>query len=309
MSYLIGVDGGGSKTRALIAGPDQKLLGHGNAGSSNYHAVGIEAACAALDQALLAAFASAQLEPRPKQVSMACFGLAGVDRPADQEPLQAWARSRWPGMPVVFVNDARLALAAGTPEGWGIAVICGTGSILYGRSPQGQAARAGGWGYLLGDEGSGYDIGLTALRAVMRAADGRDRQTLLSEMVLEHWSLGSVSDLVQKVYDPATVKTSIASLAGLVEQAAVQGDAVAQEILKRAGYELALGAGVVARKLALSQATPCALAGGLLVRGERVAAEFLAAAAALGLELDPVQKVDEPAQGAVRLAAEFAKIR
>lgn len=305
MAYLIGVDGGGTKTRALIATLDQTLLGYGSAGSSNHNAVGIEAASSALDQALRAAFADAQLEPQPDQIRMACFGLAGVDRPADQELLQAWARSRWPGMPAVFVNDARLVLASGTPQGWGIAVISGTGSILYGRDSQGQVARAGGWGYLLGDEGSGYDIGLAALRAVVRAADGRDPQTLLSGLVFAHWSLASVSDLVAKVYHPATTKKDIASLAPLVDQAAGQGDAAAQEILNRAGYELALAAGVVARQLVFTQAVPCALSGGLLVRGERLAHEFLSAAVDLGLQLAPVQRVTEPAQGALRMAAEL----
>ena len=324
MSYLIGVDGGGSKTTALIAGLDGAIIGRGISGSSNYRAAGIESACQALDEALRAAFAAANLalqqdrlqqdrlqedqlqrnQLQPDQVQMACFGLAGVDRPGDQAPLQAWAERQWPGMPVEFVSDARLVMAAGTPQGWGIEVICGTGSIVYGRSPEGQTRRAGGWGYLLGDEGSGYDIGLTALRCVARADDGRGPQTTLTGRILARWSLAAARDLVGYVYGPQVSKTEIAALAVLVERAALEGDSVAQQILRQAGRELATGAQVVVERLQLPEPTPCALAGGVLVQGELVSQELLTAASELGLQLFPVQKVTEPAQGAIRLAAE-----
>lgn len=306
MSYLIGVDGGGSKTTALIAGMDGDILGRGSSASSNYRTVGIQNACASLDEALRAAFADATLPPEAGRVRMACFGLAGIDRPGDQAPLQAWVERHWPGMPFEFVSDARLVLAAGTPEGWGIEVICGTGSIVYGRDPDGMMARAGGWGYLLGDEGSGYDIGLTALRCVARAADGRGPQTMLTELILAHWSLRSANDLIGYVYRPQVSETGIAALAVLVESAARQGDSVAQNILQQAGRELAMAVQVVSRRLQLPEPTPCALAGGMMVRGELISQEFLAAAGVLNLQLFPVQWVSEPAIGAIRLAAERA---
>jgi len=304
MSYLVGVDGGGSKTTALIAGLDGAILGRGSGASSNYRAVGIENACAALDEALRAAFAVANLDAEQARVQMACFGLAGVYRPGDQDPIRAWAERQWRGMPVFFVSDARLGLAAGTPEGWGIEVICGTGSIVYGRSPQGQTARAGGWGYLLGDEGSGYDIGLTALRCVTRAADGRGQPTMLTGLILSHWSLGSAEDLIAYVYRPQVSKTDIASLAALVENGAQQGDAVAQDILRQAGRELATAAQVVNNRLQIPNPVPCALVGGVMVQGELLSRELLAAAGGLGLQLFPIQRVTEPALGAIRLAAE-----
>lgn len=307
MAYLIGVDGGGSKTIALIAGRDGTILGRGSGGSSNYRAVGIERTCDSLEQALRGAFADAGLEPDGSLVEMACFGLAGVDRPGDSAPLLAWAEEAWPGMRVEIVNDARLGLAAGTPQGWGLGVICGTGSIVYGRDPQGQMARAGGWGYLLGDEGSGYDIGLTALRSVARAADGRGPQTMLSELILAQWSLRATQELVEYVYRPQVTKTDIAGLTNLVEAAARQGDAVARRILEKAGHELATAAAVVVERLKLAGEVPCALVGGLLVRGELVTEEFLRSAAGIGLRLHPVERVAEPALGAVRLAGERAR--
>ncbi len=305
MSYLIGVDGGGSKTTALVARPDGTILGRGSADCSNYRAVGPESACQAIDQALRAAFTGAGLTFDPAAVSMACFGLAGVDRPDDEAPVQAWAEQLWPGMPVRYVNDARLVLAAGTPEGWGLALICGTGSIAYGRTPQGAFTRAGGWGYLLGDEGSGYDIGRAALRRVARAADGRAPQTALTGLVLDHWSLEKPQDLIRFVYRPEIPRKEIAALAVLVEQAASQGDPAALEIVERAGDELAAAVRVVASRMDFRGPTPCALAGGVLVQGARVAGAFLASAARQGLALEPVQKVAEPAYGAVLLAREF----
>ncbi|RPI86665.1 MAG: BadF/BadG/BcrA/BcrD type ATPase [Chloroflexi bacterium] len=309
MAYLIGVDGGGSKTTALIASIDGNVLGRGIGGSSNYHAVGIEAACKALDQALENAFSSANLSPDATMVKAACFGLAGVDRPGDQAPLQAWAENRWPGMPAIFVSDARLVLEAGTPLGWGIGVICGTGSIVFGRNMDGQTARAGGWGYLLGDEGSGYDIGLTALRSVVRAADGRGPKTSLTQTILSHWGLGAVNDLVSYVYRSAVTKTEIAALAALVEDAAMRGDGVSQGILNSAGHELALAAQVVIHRLKLPQPVPCALVGGIFLNGKLVLDQFFASIGKLGLVLSPVQQVAEPALGAVRLAKERAGVR
>lgn len=304
MSYLIGVDGGGSKTSAIIASMDGMLVGRGSGGSSNYHAVGIEAACASLDQALRAAFYDANLKPDPSLVKMACFGLAGVDRPEDQGPLRAWANGNWPNMPVMFVSDARLVLAAGTPNGWGIGVVSGTGSIVYGRNPEGQTARAGGWGYLLGDEGSGYDIALHALRCVMRAADGRGPQTALSELLLSHWSLNKAQDLVSFIYRPEITRTDIAALAALVEQAAMQGDLIARAILHQAGEELALAASIVVARLHLPSPAPCALVGGVLTRGNLLVAEFSEAARVRGLQFSPLEQVTEPALGAIRLAGE-----
>lgn len=309
MAYLIGVDGGGSKTTALIAGLDGNVVGRGIGGSSNYHAIGIEAACKALDQAIENAFSSANLSPDSTTVKAACFGLAGVDRPGDQAPLQAWAENRWPGMPAIFVSDARLVLEAGTPDGWGIGVICGTGSIVIGRSMDGQTARAGGWGYLLGDEGSGYDIGLTALRSVVRAADGRGQETLLTEAILTHWGLGVVNDLVSFVYRSEVTKKEIAALAALVEVTALRGDNVSQGILNTAGHELALAAEVVINRLMLPQTVPCALVGGIFLHGKLVLEQFFASTRELGVVLSPVQQVAEPALGAVRLAKERSGVR
>jgi len=298
---LLGLDGGGSKTLALLADAAGRIIGRGSAGASNYQNIGATAAWAALDAAIAAAFAAAGLPPG--NVAAVGLGLAGVDRPEDRALFEGWAAGRFGGAPVVIANDAELVLAAGTPDGWGIALISGTGSIVFGRSPRGEMARAGGWGHIMGDEGSGYAIGVEALRAVMRAYDGRGQATALTDAVLAHWSLETPTDLVGRVYRESDGTAEIATLAALVDAAAGGGDAVAAAILGAAGRELALTVQAVVRRLALPMPAPCALAGGAIVKGRAVRAAFQAALDAAGLHLDPITPVTEPAQGAIRLAA------
>ncbi len=140
------------------------------------------------------------------------------------------------------------------------------------------AGRAGGWGYLMGDEGSGYAIGQAALRAVLRAFDGRGAQTALTSAVLAHWGLSAPPDLVGRVYRENHAPADLAALAPLVEAAATCEDAVSQEILREAGHELALAVKAVVRSLSLPEPTPCALAGGLIVRGQTMRLAFVEAA-------------------------------
>jgi N-acetylmuramic acid 6-phosphate etherase len=299
--FVLGVDGGGSKTLALLADDRQHVLGRGTGSSSNYQAVGAGAALSALDEAIGAACASAGVPL--SAVGALCIGMAGVDRPEDHALLRDWAARRLPGIPLRVVTDAQLVLAAGTPDDWGIALICGTGSIAYGEDASGHRARAGGWGYLLGDEGSGHAVGQAGLRAVMRAFDGRGPRTALTQMILAHWDLSTPTDLVSRVYREALLPADVAALAPLVEAAGAAGDEVASGILLEAGRELALAVKAVARPLDLPQPVPCALAGSLILRSQVVRALFLSAAREAGVLLDPVTPVCEPARGALRLAS------
>ncbi len=294
---VVGVDGGGSKTLALVADARGHVLGRGIAGPSNYQVVGREVACAAIGAAIRTACAEI-----PGTLRALCLGVAGAGRPDDREMFFAWARARYAGLPVVVVHDGQLALAAGTPEGWGVAVLCGTGSLVYGEDQKGRAARAGGWGYLLGDEGSGYAIGLAALRAGVRAADGRGPETELTHAILTYWSLERPEDLIARVYRPPVARGEIAALAKVVSDVAARGDAVAESLLRTAGEELALAAHAVATQLALPQPIPCALAGSVILNIDDVRESFQRSATARATSLGPVTAVSEPARGAVRLA-------
>jgi N-acetylglucosamine kinase-like BadF-type ATPase len=187
------------------------------------------------------------------------------------------------------------------PDGWGVAVVAGTGSMAFARSADGRTARAGGWGHLLGDEGSGYAVAVAGLRAVAHAADGRGPATVLTDRFLAAYGLSRPEELVGVVYRDCD-RAALAALAPLVLAAADGGDAVAQSIVGGATAELASAAASAARQLGLGPAFPVALAGGLLVSSAGFRARFLDALRDRGLTADPVATVHEPAEGAVRLA-------
>jgi N-acetylglucosamine kinase-like BadF-type ATPase len=232
-----------------------------------------------------------------------CLGIAGVDRPQDAQAVRDIMRRIGFKTRTLVVNDAFVALVAGAGDAPGVALIAGTGSIAYGRNGDGRAARAGGWGYLLGDEGSGFWIGRTALAAIVRQADGRGPATLLTDLVLRHLNLATADDLVYEIYYHDVQRHTIATLATLVQQARDNGDAVAAEILNRASTELMVAASSVISRLGMrGDAFPLVLAGGIFKVVPWLAEEV----ARQSLEIAPRSRVDvlkvEPAVGAVRLA-------
>ncbi len=304
---VLGIDGGGTSTVALLAARDPAApggwspLGRGEAGPSNVQAVGTGPATEALGAAVASAFAAAGLPRQP--VDAACFGLAGAGRTGDQGLIRSWGEQHRVADFLEVTTDAALLLAAGTPDGWGLAVVAGTGSIAYGRTSDGREARAGGWGYLFGDEGSGYRIGLAALEAVARAADGRGPATALTDRLLTRFGVGRPHDLIPVVYRGGWDRAALAGLAPLVFESAAGGDGVAEDVVTRAAQELAFTASASARQLGFSVGpVPLALAGGVLLSGEDYRRRFLDALGALGLQGNPVTAVREPAEGAIRLA-------
>ncbi len=300
---ILGIDGGGSKTHALIADGNGTVLGSGVAASSNYQVVGLAAATTAVGQALAGALAQAGLN-REANIAAACLGLAGVDRPTDRALWEAWLGETSVARHFTLVNDAELVLAGGTPDGWGAGLICGTGSICYGRAPDGTTARAGGWGHLLGDEGSGYDIALHALRLATQTADGRaDAQALLAA-ILNHWTLSEPTQLIQQVYLSSLTRAEIAQVARLVIELADAGDQHAHIILEQAATDLGRLIAAVVRKLNLRQPA-LALGGGVLG-----ASAFLQQAVRdrAGVALGPQHYVHDPARGAVVLAQRLLSV-
>lgn len=257
--YFLGIDGGGSKTLAVVVDEHGAERGRARAGSSNYAAVGLEVAIGHMYEAAEgAARAAGALLP----VAAVWLGLAGIDSLHAHglllPHLQGLAQY------IRLTNDAELVL--GGLEGMvGVALIAGTGAIALGRNAQGEARRAGGWGHVLGDEGSGYDIGRCALQAVMRASDGRGEATALLPAILSEWEVADTSDILARVY-PTTHKAVIARLSPLVLRVAEAGDRVASDIVSRAADELALAASTVGSALGFGSAQlPLALGGGLLL--------------------------------------------
>jgi N-acetylmuramic acid 6-phosphate etherase len=302
---VIGIDGGGSTTVALVADA-KEVIGRGEAGPSNMQAVGVTRAFKAIEDAVAAAFAAAGRSPA--QVRVAVLGLAGADRQQEQDMVRAWAERVALATDIVVVNDAQLLLAAGTPDGWGIALVAGTGSIAFGRTPEGRLGRAGGWGFLLGDEGSAYALVINALQEVAHAADGRGPPTVLTERLLYATGGQRPMDLIPAVYRGGWDRAALAGLAPIILDAAGQGDEVAGRIAAQGAHQLALTVAAAAMRLDLPpDHLPLAMTGGTLVNSEHYRQNVLQGLDKLGIHADPVTLVHDPAEGGVRLAQQFVK--
>ena len=302
MRFILGVDGGGSKTVALLADETGRVIGRGTGGSCAFQALPEKDVRQSLRDAVNGAFAQAGIPVQPAAVLG--LGISGVDRPGDHIKVQRFLNEEHLAQENIVVNDGELLLWCGALRGWGIGVISGTGSIVIGRDPAGRFARAGGWGYRFGDEGSGFMIGTEALRAVARADDQRGPQTLLTRLVLEHWGLEKPCDLIPYVYQGNLPYAQVARLAPLVGSAAARGDAVAVEILEQAARDLIQTVAAVCRQLDFTGSVPTALGGGTLLHTQQLRAGLIRGAAEAGVRMEPLELANEPAQGAVRMALE-----
>jgi len=263
-SFVIGVDGGGSKTAAVILDFQGRVLGRGKSGTSNYHLVGRAGVRRAMMQAMQAAAAEAHVPLA--QASAVVWALAGAGRPEEAQDLRALQAEVLPEVPGRVVNDAQAALLGGVGARPGIVVIAGTGAIVYGENQHGQSARAGGWGHLL-DRGSGYAIALRALQAVAGTADGTELPTRLTERLLDALGFASPEQLIPWLYAPERQIAEIAALASLVLEEAEAGDLVAIDAVQQAADALAFNVAAVARRLGIplhEGGFPLVLTGGLL---------------------------------------------
>jgi N-acetylglucosamine kinase-like BadF-type ATPase len=292
---VVGIDAGATKTVGILADERGRTLAQARGTGANLQVQG-EAQVEGVFRALLDELSEVGV---PEAL---CVGIAGVDRPADEAAVREILTHL--GHPHGrIVNDAVIALMAGSPNRTGIVVLSGTGSISYGIDGHGSTARAGGFGSLLGDEGSGYWLGNQAIRAVVRASDGRGPATRLTGIVLEALAIGSVEELVPLVYEQHLPRSAVAALAGRVERARAQGDGVAAELMIRAAQELALAAQAVSRKLRFDGPYPIVLAGGVFQACPslgRLVIDRLGLAQATPVILD-----QEPAMGAVALAIDL----
>lgn len=305
---VLGIDAGGTKTVAWLARRDDEkdVLGRGSAGPGNPRAAGFETAFANLEASIAAAFAEANITPDP--VAAACLALAGADRESERQQLEGWAAARKLAQHVRIVNDALPVLAAGSLDGWGVALISGTGSFAFGRNSSGETVRAGGWGYLLGDEGSGYAIALAALRAVTQAADGRGPATQLSDLILERLKITQPTDLVAAVYGSNLNRADLAALSDVVTIAADRGDAVAERILDSAADDLAEMVAAVASRLHFADASfPLCLTGGVLLNSGSLRELLVDQLKLRQFRAEPITTIPYPVAGAVRLALAAAK--
>ncbi|WP_017436148.1 N-acetylglucosamine kinase [Saccharococcus caldoxylosilyticus] len=242
---LLAVDGGGTKTIAVIANYKGEILGKGNGGASNYQVVGRDIALQSIQMAVQEALKSINqsLLSYPLHFKKAIFALAGIDTKKDEIIVNDIVQEAISSLSIevnhmVIENDCLAALLGVTPKTPGALLISGTGSIVYAHNGKGKIVRVGGWGHRVGDEGSGYWIGKEAIRSVLKMYDGREKNTILAQLLLQHFQFNSLEDLYNWVYSEHYSVDDVAALTMVVEQGLNQGDEVSQKILDQASYEL-----------------------------------------------------------------------
>ncbi|WP_151734215.1 N-acetylglucosamine kinase [Paenibacillus tengchongensis] len=305
MNYYLGVDGGGSKTLAVISDEAGRIAGHGVSGCGN-HQAGAQTAEDNIRLAVEEALRSAGLGK--EQITYSLFGLAGADREADYRVLRPMIAGL--GLePHGIVCDTVIALRAGTRNSYGVVLICGTGTNSYGINSSGEELQVGGFGYTFGDFGGGSDLAVEAFRSVIRAWEGRGQPTRLAPAILAQLGYGSEEEMFHHFLDHGLRVPN--GLAKLIFEVAGE-DETARAILRRQGSELGNAAKAVIRKLGMERDSfDLVMAGSILTRGDSryvvpyLEAEVLPAAPACRLRV----LEQEPVAGALLLAMERSGVQ
>lgn len=240
MPYFLGVDGGGTKTHALVCDEHGKLLGFGKSGCGNFEVFGWEHAKNEILKAVHHALR--QAKARPEKLAFSLFGLAGADRHYDHAMLIDEITKLKLFKTFILKNDSFVALRGGTTKPFGVVVCSGTGTVAVGRNRQGKEFRAGGLGPDFGDTGSGTDIVKMAARAVVRENDGRGAKTLLTQKALEIFSCRSTDELIDKNYRAAPAHGQMIQVIQAVYECAAKNDNIALGIVKKIAGEIAVSA-------------------------------------------------------------------
>jgi N-acetylglucosamine kinase-like BadF-type ATPase len=283
VKLFLGVDGGQSSTTAMVGDESGRVVGVGRGGPCNHvgKAEGREKFLRAVGASLReAGFAGAEFEA-------ACLGFSGGA--ADKD---AYVRELIRAKHYVVTHDAFVALMGATAGEPGVVTIAGTGSIAFGRNREGKTARAGGWGYVFGDEGGGFDLVRQALRAALRHEEGWGPKTALRDALLSSTGTTSVNDLLHGFYTDEYPRERVAALSKLVDRAANDGDGVAREILLAAAQQLATLAGAVRAQIFDRGARCCCSYLGGVFRSGTLMARYR-----MLMELEEGNRVAEPVYG------------
>ena len=306
---LLGVDGGGSKTAAAVASLDSSgqmiILGRGLAGPSNLRLAGREQSIASLNQAVDEALGEANAAGQA--VDYAVLALAGSTSPDVRREVTNWAKMRKLSSRMGVIHDVDPVLVGGTENGWGIALVVGTGSVAIGVDTAGNSVTKGGWGHWFGDKGSGFDIACKALAAVAEAADDIGPETILSDLVMDKLGTANPRSILKEVSADGDTRRQVAALAPLILNAAGQHDKVALEIVNDAVEETVKLVAAVAKTLAFTTPYPLALGGGVACRSKLFRDELVARLNRLQPPPGKVTVVDEPVLGCLEIAR--AKLR
>jgi N-acetylglucosamine kinase-like BadF-type ATPase len=249
-----GVDGGATKTVAVVGRLDGMLLASARAPSSNYHNIGVWKAAKAIRTCVNSACRHAHATG--SNLETVVMGLAAMDSPMDFRSGQRVADLADLGKRRFVVHDSVIAIYAATLGRPGIVVNAGTGSFAAGIGVDGKTIRAGGWGNIIDDEGSAYHIGKLGIRAALRALDGTERKTAIARLLVRKFKLHALEDIVHEVHNRPMTVEEISSISKLVAQAAVKGDKAARSIFAYEARALASLVSTIARRLDMSKSKP-----------------------------------------------------
>lgn len=256
---VAGIDAGGSKTECIIAeSKKDKILTKTVGGPANYQIVGIEKACEEVKKTFLKAKKNVGID----EIPLLGVGLAGAGRKEDKKKLKNELSSKIKDTNIYLSDDAYIALLGATGGRKGVIVIAGTGSIAYGLKNSGKKIRSGGWGPLIGDEGSGFWIGIEAIKSAIKAIENRGENTLLVKSVKEKFSLDNFEELIPFIYNDKLPRKKIARLVPEIFELAQKGDDVSKLIVQRAIDELISLSMSVVKKLDYKE-NKIAVSGGL----------------------------------------------
>jgi N-acetylglucosamine kinase-like BadF-type ATPase len=254
MMFVSGVDGGATKTVAVVGRLAGTLLASARGPSSNYHNIGVGKAAKSIRISVVAACRNAHASA--SNLETVVMGLAGMDSPRDFRVGQRVAGMTNLGKRRIVVHDSVIAIYAATLGRPGIVVNAGTGSFAAGIGADGRTIRAGGWGNIIDDEGSAYDIGRLGIRAALRASDGTERKTAIAKLLVRKFKLHALEDIIHEVYKRPMTVEEISSISKLVGQAAVNGDQAARSLFAYEGRALANFVSAIARRLDMTRSKP-----------------------------------------------------
>lgn len=302
MGYLLGIDGGGTRTTAWLADDKKRVVARVQVGPSNPLKVGFAFA----QQQLLRAYRETcrAARPRPATLDALCAGLAGSDFPSVHRKMLRWFKKSIPARAYMLTTDAEITLSAGSGAAAEIVVIAGTGSIAYGRNLQGKSLRCGGWGSLFDDAGSGYDLGRKAVGCALRALDGRARPTSLAAALSRELGLAELTEAVASPLSPQ----EIAALFPVVLREAASGDPVARRLCNEAARDLAdLALALITRFRWKHRASHVMCAGGVFRSCPMICQKFRAHVHAEAPKARVSLLRREPVEGALSLAGQLTE--
>lgn len=299
LEYVIGMDGGGTSTKVLVADQNKRILLEFSGGAINYNGGEKTLIDANIRDLIM------RILDQGFQIENClgiCIGAAGTSNPAVKKQILDIIKPFEFKCPILIVGDQEVAFAGALESSYGIILIAGTGSIAYGKDQEGNSYRVGGYGHLIDDEGSGYAIARDILSAVVRSHDGRIKPTMLTEMVYKHLKISRLDQLISYVYGPGQSKKEIAKLSILIEKAYEAEDIVARQIIEKCINELAeLVIPIISK---IDGRVNLAYMGSVLTKNQAIYTGFAKKICGIYPQVSLQKSMNDAAFGAIKLALE-----